>query len=263
MAWTAAVDQEKGLVLVGEWSKNYLQVMTDSEELLRMVREGHVQEAREDFWSRPVPERAALVLLNTQDQEEMLSLTGRDGPGYDSQVVSLLPSELLTSLVAPKTRYLKYNPKVIESMSPEKLESVIEDILEHVNRAGDRQRICWEWFEALVDVDREKRSELLRGVEVEALAEALVEAVGDFRFKLSMPMFENVDELLKFFDPEQFFTEVEGVGAMPSQHIEDEELGQVLDAVYDAAPEVFQGMVRSILYYAARYDEPGMTEAEE
>ena len=144
MVQSVAVDQEKGLVVVGAWSKEYLQVVADSEELLRKVREGDVQEAREDLRSRSEAERAALVLLNPQDQEEMLSLTGRDGPGYDSQVVSLLPSELLTALIAPKTEYLKYNPKIIEAMSPEKLGGVIEDILEHVNRPRDRRRVCWE-----------------------------------------------------------------------------------------------------------------------
>ena len=240
-----------------------MQAAADSEDLLRMVREGGVQEAREDLRSRSVPERAALVLLNPQDQEEMLSLTGKDGPGYDSQVVSMLPSELLTALIAPKTEYLKYNPQVIEAMSPEKLESVIEDILEHVNRPRDRRQICWEWFEALVDVGRAKRTELLRGVEVEVLAEALVEAVGDFRVVLPIHLFENVEELVTFFDSERFVTQIEGVGAMPSQHIEDEELGRVLDAIYDAAPEVFQGMLREILYHAARYEEPGIADVEE
>ena len=67
MIQSVAVDQEKGLVVVGAWSKEYLQVVADSEELLRKVREGHVQEAREDLRSRSEAERAALVLLNPQD----------------------------------------------------------------------------------------------------------------------------------------------------------------------------------------------------
>ena len=69
----------------------------------------------------PVEAQAALVAMG-EDPEELLSLTGADdsgGPAYSTQVVAMLPEELLAGLVSVDARERKFNTELIRAMSPE------------------------------------------------------------------------------------------------------------------------------------------------
>lgn len=221
------------VVVVGEWSEDMLDVLEKGDRIRSLVRSADVRKARALIQKLPVEEQAALVLLDLEDREETLSLTGRGGliaGGYNPQVVNLLPSEVLADLIGSDTLYLKYNTELIRALSPEKLGEIVRDTLEDVDQSSARREISWEWLEALAQLDDvDKRAELLRGVEVELLVDALGEVIHRFDFR-SLHHFREITEL--------------PVGGWPGLHIDDPDLVPVLDALYEAAPDVLTEMIR-------------------
>jgi hypothetical protein len=220
-------------VVVGQWSGGVLEMLEKGDHLRCLVRSGEVEKARALIQRLPEEEQVALVLVDPEHREEMLSLTGEGrlvGRGYNPQVVNLLPPEVLADLIAPNTVYLTYNTELMRALSPEKFQVLVQETLEEVDRSSDRRRISWEWLEAIAQLDDiDKRAQFLRGVELELLVDALDEVVHRFGFR-SLRHFQKITEL--------------PFGGWPRLHMDDPDLNPVLDAVYEAAPDVLAEMIR-------------------
>ena len=237
--------QEDRLV-VGAWSGGFMEVATQSGEMRTLLREGKKEEAKALVQALPVEAQAALVVVD-EDPEEALSITGMDGmgnPGYHTQVVNLLPTELLTGLIAYDGEEKRFNTRLIQAMSPSAFSRTVADTLEPVDNAEARAAVTWEWLEALAElVDVNKRAELLRSVELELLEEALITRIHHFNLNKNVAMV-NIDGVDWGVDMFRVFSEDSAVGPLPSKFIDDPKVGTAMDSLYEAAPDVMSAMVR-------------------
>ena len=159
-------------MVVGEWSGDLMELAARSADLRGMLRSGRRHEARALVQTRSAAEQAALVALD-ENPEEVLALTGMDEngkPGYKSAVVEVLPTEVLTDLIVPRSaRHGRFNAEVIQAMSPGAFARTVEDTLDPVYHQELRTRVSWEWLEAVAALqDHHKAAELLRQVDPEA-----------------------------------------------------------------------------------------------
>ena len=239
--WRTSVELEGNEVVVGGWSASLMDVVSDGAQAHRLVQEGRRDEARSLVRSLPLEAQAALVVLG-EDPEEMLSLTGVDGSGapcYLEQVVDLLPAELLSGLIAVAPEEEKYNTELIRAMSPEAFRKTVEETLEHVEGSGRRTKVSWEWLRALSACgDPPRISRLIRSVDVSLLEEALLDRVASL--DLNAVVSSGGVSIYRF----QLFSELGEGGVRPSAFVEDPETGEVLDALYEAAPDLLCGVVR-------------------
>jgi len=237
--------QEDRLV-VGAWSGGFMEVATQSGEMRTLLREGKKEEAKALVQALPVEAQAALVVVD-EDPEEALSITGMDGmgnPGYHTQVVSLLPTELLTGLIAYDGEEKRFNTRLIQAMSPSAFSRTVAETLDPVDNAEARAAVTWEWLEALAELlDVNKRAELLRSVEPELLEEALITRIHHFNLNTTATTV-NIDGVDWGVDMFRVFSEDSAVGALPSKFIDDAKVGTVMDSLYEAAPDVMSAMVR-------------------
>jgi hypothetical protein len=228
-------------VVVGSWSGNLTDVVSDGAHVHRLVREGKTDEARSLVRSLPLEAQAALVVLG-ENPEEMLSLTGADSsgvPAYHEQVVDLLPAEVLSGLIAVAPEEEKFNTELIRAMSPGAFRRTVEETLEHVEGTSRRTKVTWEWMRALAACgDPPRVSRLVRNVDPALLEEALLDRVE--QFDLNVIVFSGGVAIYRIL----LFSELGEGGSRPSAFIEDPETGEVLDALYEAAPEVLCGVVR-------------------
>ena len=233
-------------LVVGAWSGGFMEVAAQSGQMRTLLREGKKEEAKALVQAMPVEAQAALVVVD-EDPEEALSITGMDGkgnPGYEVSVVSLLPTELLAGLIAYDGEEKRFNTRLIQAMTPHTFNRTVSETLEPMDNAEARAAVTWEWLEALAGlVDVNKRAELLRGVDMELLEEALITRIHHFNLNKTATTVE-IDGVNWGVDMFRVFSEDSAVGALPSKFIDDAKVGVVMDSLYEAAPDVMSAMVR-------------------
>lgn len=236
---TPPAEVREDQIIVGSWSKSLAEVAQEAARLRALLAEGRAEEARSEMQARPVEEQTALVLAGAEGQEELLSLTGPGGRGYSPAVVDRLPTDALVGLLAVDSEYLKYNVEILRAMSPERFGRAVADTLEPVDHPEARQKVAWEWLEAtaeLEDVDQRRR--LLGAVDVDLVEDALFSVVEQLDLNavvapLGIP--------IKRF---RLFSELGVGGSPPSTYIEDLKIGAVLDALWEAEPDLFRQAIR-------------------
>lgn len=237
--------QEDRLV-VGTWSGGFVEVVTQDGQLRDLLREGKKEEAKALVQAMPIEAQAALVVVD-EDPEEALSITGMDAdgnPGYKTEVVSLLPTEMLTGLIAYDGEEKRFNTRLIQAMTPGTFNRTVSETLDPMDNAEARAAVTWEWLEALATLnDVSKRAELLRGVDVTLLEEALVTRIHLFDMNKVVHASE-VDGFGVSVSMYQFFSESSGASVQPSGFIEDPKVGHVMDSLYEAAPDIMGAIMR-------------------
>jgi len=230
-----AVTIDGSMVRSGSWSRDLVELTGDSLHLRRLLADDQTQEARALVRSRPVEEQAALVALDA-DPEQVLALTGMDAhgkPAYRPEVVDHLPSELLAELAAPSSgRHLQYNPEVIRAMSPATFERAVREVLDPIDNPDLRTQVSWEWLEAVAALgDPSQAAALLRHVDTTSIEDAVMDRLGDL----------GMGDTLEGYGPwkaSRFQAFMEGIAAdRPGEYVEDAGTAEVLDALWEAAPE--------------------------
>lgn len=237
--------QEDRLV-VGAWSGGFLEVASQSGQLRSLLREGKKEEAKALIQAMPVEAQAALIVVD-EDPEEALSITGMDGlgnPGYNTAVVSLLPTEMLTGLISYDGEEKRFNSRLIQAMTPGTFSRTVSETLEPMDNAEARAAVTWEWLEALATLhDVNKRAELLRGVDSALLEEALITRIHLFDLNKIVHA-SDVGGFSVGVSMYQLFSESSGASVLPSGFIDDPKVGHVMDSLYEAAPEVMGAIMR-------------------
>lgn len=231
------VSVEEGLVRLGGWSGGLMEVADTTSRVRGMVVSGNHSDARSLVQAMPNEAQAALVTLD-EDPEQMLSLTamGEDGrPAYRAAVVSLLPTETIASMVAVRPDEKVYNTSLIKAMTPQTFRRTVEETLSPVDDQKVRGRASWQWLEAVAALnDPSHSAALLRGADPELLEDALVDRLGR----------QDLNKVMGGVPVFRFFS-AEGAGAiLPSHFVGGGPVGNVLDALYDAAPEVMRLVMR-------------------
>jgi len=240
-------------VVVGAWSKPLTEVSREAARLRALLAEGRAEEARREMAGRPVEEQTALVLVGGEGQEELLSLTGPGGRGYSPAVVDRLPTEALVSLLAVDSDYLKHNVELLRTMSPERFGRAVADTLEPVDHPETRQKVAWEWLEAITaleDVDHRRR--LLMAVDVDLVEDALFSVVEQLNLNAVVVAIPGIPALTRY----KLLSDSALGGAPPSSYIEDINLGTVLDTLWEAAPDLFRQAVRGAWERSDAAEEP-------
>ena len=240
------IEVEEDRLVAGAWSGGFVEVATQSGQLRSLLREGKRDKAKALVQTMPVEGQAALVLLD-ENPEEALSLTGMDtagNPGYSTDVVALLPTEMLTGLIAYDGEEKRFNTELIQSMGPGTFHRAVTETLDPMDNPLARSEVTWEWLEALAALrDANKRAELLRSVEPEVLEEALINRVQSFQLNKTVTYVE-VDGEMFGIDMFRLFSEDAAVGVVPSQFIEDPGCARVMDALYEAESELLRRVIR-------------------
>jgi DNA-binding transcriptional regulator YdaS (Cro superfamily) len=238
-------------VIVGAWSKSLTEVIQEATRLRALLTEGRTEEARSEMQGRSTEEKAALVLVGGEGQEDLLSLTGPGGKGYSPAVVDRLPTEALVSLLAVDSEYLRHNIELLRAMSPERFGKAVADTLEPVDHSETRQKVAWEWLEATAELDDvDHRRRLLGRVDVDLVEDALFSIVEQLDLNaviapLGLPT-------RRF----RLFSESGAGGSPPSTYIEDLKIGKVLDALWEAEPDLFRQAIRGAWERSDAADEP-------
>ncbi|MCC7262593.1 MAG: hypothetical protein IT369_08750 [Candidatus Latescibacteria bacterium] len=237
-----ALQVQGGQVVIGSWSKDLMKVVAQSAQLRGLLREGRVAEARAFLQARRAEEQAALVAFD-MNPEEVLALTGMDAqgkPAYQTAVVDLLPTEVLTSLIAPRLEEERFNVEVLRALSPRAFARTVEETLDPVYQQELRIKVSWEWLEAVAELaDPSKAAELLRQTDSALLEEALLDRLDQLDLG-AVAGGTDAGSVSRF----QVFAE--GLtGGRPGEYIEDVETAAVLDALYEAAPELLSQLVCS------------------
>ncbi len=237
----STVEVKGNLVLSGNWSGNLIDLAAREGELRQLLATGEVERGRTLVQSLSVGEQAALVAMSGSP-EEVLSLTGADGsgvPGYSRDVVALLPAESLGNLISLNPEEQKFNTELIRAMSPVVLRRTMAETLDRVDNPDLRTRVSWEWLQALATLKEfDRRAELLRAVDPSHLEDALLDRLG--HLKLNEVVGFGGFQVYRF---RLFSTEGLG-GTRPSAFIDDPETGDVLDALYEAAPALLSEVIR-------------------
>ena len=230
-----AVRVEGSIVRSGNWSGNLAELAADSEQLHRLVAGERFDEARALLASRSAEEQAALVAIDA-DPEQVLALTASDLrglPAYSREVVDRLPSELLARLAAPGTRHGRYNPAILRAMSPRVFDRTVRDVLDPIDNPDLRTRVAWEWLEAVAALnDPNQAAALLRAVDPAALEEAVMDRLTELNLDATLPGTE-VAAVSRYQALTEGF-----VGDRPGEYVSDAATAEILDALWEAAPEL-------------------------
>lgn len=242
-AQEAALQVQEGRVVIGSWSADLMQVVAQSAQLRGLLRAGRVEDARAFLQARRAEEQAALVAFDAHP-EEVLSLTGMDTqgkPAYQTAVVDLLPTEVLTSLIAPRLEEERFNVEVLRALSPSAFARTVEETLDPVYQQELRIKVSWEWLEVVAELaDSSKAATLLRQADPALLEEAILDRLDQLDLGAVVGSMAN-----GVFTVSRFQAFVEGLtGGRPGDYIEDVETAAVLDALYEAAPELLSQLVR-------------------
>lgn len=214
-----------------------MEVADTTSRVRGLVVSGNHSDARALVQAMPDEAQAALVTLD-EDPEQILSLTamGEDGrPAYRTAVVSLLPTETIASMVAVRPDEKVYNTTLIKAMTPQTFRRTVEETLWPVDDQKVRGRVSWQWLEAVAALnDPNHSAALLRGADPEFLEDALVDRLGR----------QDLNKVMGGIPVFRFFS-ADGAGAiLPSHFVGGGQVGSVLDALYDAAPEVMRLVMR-------------------
>lgn len=231
----------QGAVVVGLWSRPLPEVELMVARFGALLSEGKAEEVQRELDRLSVEEKTALVLVSRPEtRETLLSLASRGAAGYSPAVVNRLPSEVLADLLAVDSEYLKFNVEILRAMSPARFGRVVQDTMEPVYYWEHRQKLSWEWLEAVAALDDvDHRGHLLGSVDPALIEEALSGSID--RFGLN-DVVGGIDEFpVKRY---QQLSESGLGGPPPSAYLEDEAVGTVLDALWEAAPELFKEVLR-------------------
>ena len=231
---------EGSIVRSGDWSKSLGELADDSRRLHQLLAGERVDEARALLRSRSAEEQAALVAIDA-DPEQVLALTASDGrglPAYSREVVDRLPSELLARLAAPDARHSRYNPTILRAMSPRVFERTVRDVLDPIDNPDLRTSVAWEWLEAVAALgDPSQAAALLRAVDPAALEEAVMDRLTHLDLGRTTGHTEVAAVSL-------FQTMSEGFAwTRPSDYVADAATAEVLDALWEAAPDLLASTV--------------------
>ncbi|MBI2501914.1 MAG: hypothetical protein HYW07_01610 [Candidatus Latescibacteria bacterium] len=238
-----ALQVQEGQVVIGSWTEDLMQVVAQSAQLRGLLRAGRTEEARAFLQARRAEEQAALVAFDV-NPEEVLALTGMDAqgkPGYQTAVVDLLPTEILTSLIAPRLEEERFNVEVLRALSPDAFARTVEETLDPVYQQELRTQVSWEWLEAVAElVDPGKAAALLRQVDPEMLEDAILDRLE--ALDLNALFSANGATVYVF----QLFSESGGGLALPliDDPEADPETVAVIQALYEAAPDLLAAVVR-------------------
>ena len=226
---------EGSIVRSGDWSGTLAELADDSRRIHRLLSEERADEARALLRSRSAEEQAALVAIDA-DPEQVLALTataGRGLPAYSREVVDRLPSELLARLAAPDARHGRYNPAILRAMSPRVFDRTVRDVLDPIDNPDLRTSVAWEWLEAVAALnDPNQAAALLRAVDPAALEEAVMDRLTDLDLGGTLPGTE-VAAVSRYQALTEGF-----VGDRPGEYVTDTGTAEVLDALWEAAPEL-------------------------
>lgn len=235
------IEVQEDRLVIGAWSTGFMELAAQSSQVRDLLREGKKEDARALVQTMTVEAQAALVVLD-EDPETVLSITGMDedgNPGYSTDVVAHLPTEMLTGLIDYDPEREGFNAHLIRAMTPGTFQRTVEDTLEPMDSAEARSKVSFEWLRALSTLgDANKCAELLNSVDPELLEEALIPHVKDMRLN------EIVGAAGASVYRHQLFSEGAAVGEKPSTIIEDPVVGGVLDALYDADADLMRSVIR-------------------
>ena len=235
------IEVREDRLVIGAWSTGFMELAAQSSQVRDLLREGKKEDARALVQTLTVEAQAALVVLD-EDPETVLSITGMDedgNPGYSTDVVAHLPTEMLTGLIDYDPEREGFNAHLIRAMTPGTFQRTVEDTLEPMDSAEARSKVSFEWLRALSTLgDANKCAELLNSVDPELLEEALIPHVKDMRLN------EIVGAAGASVYRHQLFSEGAAVGEKPSTIIEDPVVGGVLDALYDADADLMRTVIR-------------------
>ncbi len=244
------IEVREDRLVIGAWSTGFMELAAQSSQIRDLLREGKKEDARALVQTLAVEAQAALVVLD-EDPETVLSITGMDedgNPGYSTDVVAHLPTEMLTGLIDYDPERQDFNAHLIRAMTPGTFRRTVEDTLEPMDSAGARSKVSFEWLRALSTLgDANKCAELLNSVDPELLEEALTPYVKDMR------MNEIVGSAGAAIPRHRLFSEEAAVGEKPSTILEDPVVGGVLDALFDADADLMRSVIRGA--WARRHDE--------
>ena len=237
-----ALQVQEGQVVIGSWSAELMQIVAQSAQLRALLRAGRVEDARAFLQAHRAEEQAALVAFDAHP-EEVLALTGMDAqgkPAYQTAVVDPLPTEVLTSLIAPRLEEERFNVEVLRALSPAAFARTVEETLDPVYQQELRIQVSWEWLEVVAELaDPGKAADLLRQADPALLEEAILNRLDQMDLG-AVAGGTDAGSVSRF----QVF--VEGLtGGRPGDYIEDVETAAVLDALYEAAPELLSKLVCS------------------
>ena len=235
------IEVQEDRLVIGAWSTGFMELAAQSSQVRDLLREGKKEDARALVQTMTVEAQAALVVLD-EDPETVLSITGMDedgNPGYSTDVVAHLPTEMLTGLIDYDPERERFNAHLIRAMTPGTFQRTVEDTLEPMDSAEARSKVSFEWLRALSTLgDANKCAELLNSVDPELLEEALIPHVKDMRLN------EIVGAAGASVYRHQLFSEGAAVGEKPSTIVEDPVVGGVLDALYDADADLMRTVIR-------------------
>jgi len=177
------------------------------------------------------------VALN-RDPEQMLSLTamGEDGkPNYSQGVVSLLPTETIAGMVAVRPDEKVYNTALVKAMSPQTFRRAVEETLAPIDDQRLRGKVSWEWMEAVASIeDPSRAAELLRACDTEVLEDALIDRMN----------VQDMNKVAGGVNVFRFFSGDAAGAVLPSHFVGGGSFGLVLDALFDAAPDLIRLVIR-------------------
>ena len=244
----APVAVEGGLIRKGNWSTNLMALTGTSGEIQSLVNRGKEQEARAIVQQMPLEGQAAMVALN-RDPEQILSLTAmsEDGkPNYSQGVVSLLPTETIAGMVAVHPEEKVFNTALVKAMSPQTFRRAVEETLEPIDDQRLRGKVSWEWMEAVASIeDPNRAAELLRACDTELLEEALINRMNG----------EDMNKVAGGVNVFRFFSDDAAGAVLPSHFVGGGSFGLVLNALFDAAPDLIRLVIRRAWERSAGDDE--------
>ena len=228
---------EGGLVRKGDWSTNLMALSSTSGKIDNLMTGGREREASALVRQMPLEEQAAVVALN-RDPEQVLSLTGMDEDGkprYSTDVVSLLPTETIAGMVAVRPDEKVYNTALVKAMSPQTFRRAIEETLDPIDDQRLRGKVSWEWMEAVASIDDPNRAaELLRGCDIGLLEDALADRMKG----------RDLNKVAAGVNVFRFFSGDAAGAIQPSKFVGGGSFGDVLNVLFDAAPDLIRLVIR-------------------
>ena len=228
---------------IGTWSEGFVESAARSAKVRDLLNKGDREGAAALVRSFPVEAQAALVAVDV-DPEQMLSLTGMDvggKPAYRTDVIDLLPSELLTEVISVDPEEKKYNTQLMRSMSPEAFGRTLAETMAMVDNTTHRSQVAWEWLVALSEMDDANQAgRLLAGADPALLEEAILDHLEelDLHGLVSAGDFGAISRF-------RLFSEKAEASISLAEHIEDPETRSVIGALAEAAPDLLRYIVRA------------------
>ncbi|MBE83983.1 MAG: hypothetical protein CME21_15590 [Gemmatimonadetes bacterium] len=252
----APVEVDRGLIRKGSWSSNVMALSGTSAEIQTLISGGKEREASALVKHMPLEAQATVVAMNP-DPEQILSLTamGEDGkPRYNTDVVSLLPTETIAGMVAIRPDEKVYNSALVKAMSLQTFRRAVEETLDPIADQRLRGRVTWEWLEVVAAIDDPNRAaDLLRVCDSELLEDALID-----RMKA-----QDMNRTAGGVNVFRFFSS-DGAGAVsPSHFVGGGNFGDVLNVLYDAAPDLIRLVIRRAWERSVEDDDEVIEKKEE